>query len=58
MENVIHLRPIGWGFMTPRQWGILRDLISLVRKIALCSGDMSLLMRAQRFLTQTAGRDV
>lgn len=56
--NVINLRPVGWSEMTPRQWATVRELIRLVRETALYSGNLSLLMRAQFFLTETAGRDV
>ncbi len=56
--TVINLRPVGWDSMTPRQWGTLRELIRLVRETALRSSNPPLLMRAHRFLTMTAGRDV
>ena len=58
MENVIHLRPVGWNGMTPRQWGTVRELIRLVRKTALRRHDMLLLLQAQHFLAKTEGYDV
>jgi len=56
--TIINLRPVGWNFMTPRQWGTLRKLIRLVLLTASSSGNQRLFQRAQHFLTMTEGRDV
>lgn len=56
--TVINLRPVGWDGMTPRQWYTVREMIRLVRETALRASNLSLLMRAQFFLTETEGRDV
>ncbi len=56
--TVINMRPVGWGEMTPRQWGTIREMIQLVRENAVRFSDTSLLMRAEQFLTLTEGRDV
>lgn len=56
--NVIHLRPIGWNETTPRQWGILRDLIREVSKVAVFRCHVNLYVQAEKFLIKTEGRDV
>ena len=56
--TISNLRPVGWDGMTPRQWGTVRDLIQLVRKTAIRSTNLSLLIRAQHFLKMTKGYDV
>ena len=56
--TVLNLRPVGWNGMTPKQWGSLREMIRQVYKCSIISGNLSLMMRAQFFLTETEGRDV
>ena len=56
--TIINLRPVGWNGMTPRQWGTVREMIRLVRETAIRQSNLSLMFRAQFFLTQTARRDV
>ncbi len=56
--TVIHMQPVGWNVMTPRQWGNLRELIAQVHDIALARGNPHLWWRANMFLAQTEGRDV
>lgn len=55
--TVVYLRPVGWNFLTPRQWGALRGMIISVSNVALRSGDVPLWLRAERFLANTEGRD-
>ncbi len=55
---IINMRPVGWGYMTPRQWATIRDMIRLVRDNALRSDDMLLVMRAQLLLSDTEDFDV
>ncbi len=45
-------------YMTPKQWGALRNLIQLVWDSAWRFGDARLLLRAQSFLDTTEGYDV
>ena len=45
-------------YMTPKQWGVLRALVNLVRENALRCCNVSLFARAHNFLTETEGYDV
>ena len=56
--TVIHMRPIGWGDMTPSQWGTVRDMIKQVLFVAEDSYNIELMWRAHQFLSLTEGRDV
>ena len=56
--NVINLRPVGWDDMTPRQWGIVREMIRAVAKTAVFCEDTDLLFRAAAFMNATEGYDV
>lgn len=56
--TVIHLRPVGWGDMTPNQWRAVREMIQAVSNYAWDHSTKKLWLRAERFLANTAGRDV
>lgn len=56
--TIIHLRPVGWGGMTPRQWGSIRAMVESVRAVAFSRGNQPLFQRAMTLLAKTEGRDV
>lgn len=45
-------------YMTPEQWGALRNLIREVLNVASRRLDMDLMMRAMQFIVSTRGYDV
>ena len=56
--TVINIRPVGWGGMTPRQWGAIRKMTQAVYDVAVANASYGLALRANVFLDNTEGRDV
>jgi len=56
MSVIIDMHPVGWDGLTVRQWKAVRDMIKIVKKVAM-SSNLALYNRADNFLIDTEGYD-